>query len=407
MRMINRKNNTAKKAKGFILPFLILMMVILALIGYGMLSLSYGARLLSIRQTSDTYAIAAAEAGIIHAVVKMNDKLQTDEVWNNSSLILLNTSEYDLPNCDAKYSFGIIGDPDTGFVISATGTSGNATRTFYAMTILRGVCDYGILVKDKLVLKNGSLISAYNSDTGKSNLPTAIGNTNIESDKIDLDKATVNGDVLVGTGGDPEKIIKNPGIITGILKPMTTPAEFPPVKTPWGMFYKGSIIKQSVTLFGLWGSGKYSKVNLEKNNVLEIIGDVTMYVTGDFKLQDYAQIKIKDDGKSSLTLYIGGNFEAQENTVINSLTQKPDNFKIFGVDKDSQDIKFKCNSNIFCTVYAPDAKVEIDQDGNFFGSVVCDEFYLKKPSKFYHDRALTKDIDDEGVYFGISRWYEP
>ena len=263
----NLKYHIQHKTRGFILPLVVIIMVIMVFMGFGMLSLGYNAKIQVLRQNEDTLAIAAAEAGITHAVVRMNSKLIDEQEWDNTSLVALNVSRAQLPNTNARYEFDIVGSPSRGFVITSTGSCGTTSRTFYALTLLRGVFDYGILVKDELKMYDNSSATAYDSKTGRTDLMTILATAKAKgSDLIDLKGAYVNGNVMVGPYGDPEKIINNPGVITGTIDAMDSPAEFPEVSVPTELVYKGKIEKQTVILSGPSGSGEYSKIVLEKEN---------------------------------------------------------------------------------------------------------------------------------------------
>jgi len=417
MKKEKRYRQRYESRQGFVLPFVIILMVVMVLVGFGMLALGYNAKVQALRQSDDAYATSAAEAGIVHMVERMNNKLDEDDEWNNTTLFMLNMPKTSLANSYAQYKVGIIGNPSIGFVITSTGTSGQTTRTFYALTLLRGVFDYGILVKDKVKLHENCVIAAYNSETGQSGLGTILAAVSSKGDDtIDLKEAYVQGDVLVGPGGNPEKMIDNPGTITGSLGNISSVPEFPEVTVPDGLVYMGEIKDISSdddvsgSILAISGKYKYSKIELEKNNILEISGDTTIYVTGDVKIGDSAEIRIKNDGASRLALYVDGKFELKDDAIINNLTQKPKNFKLFGSNPDKQDIKIDIDRegyNFYGVVYAPNAKVEAGLDGDFYGSFVCDQFELKSESSFFHDRSMTKNINDAGVYFGIGRWYEP
>lgn len=421
MRIEKRYLRQFQSGRGFVLPFVVVLMVVMVLVGFGMLSLGYNAKVQSLRYSEDTYAISAAEAGIVHMVERMNDKLEEDEEWDNTTLFMLNMPYVKLPNSHAEYRVRIIGNPSMGFVITSTGRSGQAKRTFFAMTLLRGVFDYGILVKDKIKLYENCVVSAYNSETGQSGLGTIIATVDSKGGAtVDLKEAYVHGDVLVGPGGDPDKMINNRGTITGKAGNISSMPEFPEVSVPdeleYNWWFKNKIKSGDGeetlpgTTFAISGNKNYSEIELSNNDVLEISGDTSIYVTGDVEIEDSAEIRIKDDGTSSLTLYVDGKFEIKDGAIINNLTKKPENFKLFGSSPKNQKIEIDTDRqgyNFYGVVYAPNAEVEVGLDGDIYGSFVCDKFELKSESSFYHDRSTTKNINDAGVYFGIGRWYEP
>ncbi|MFA5783327.1 MAG: hypothetical protein WC962_00450 [Phycisphaerae bacterium] len=400
--------NAKSKKEGFILPLVIIVMVIMVTVGFGMLSLGYNARMLAVRQAEDTYSIAAAEAGVAHIVSRMNEKLAEDDEWDNTTLFTLNIPETELPNSYSSYFVKISGDPTSGFVITSTGTCGIATRTFYALTLLRGVFDYGILARNTITLKAGSSAMGYNLKTGEMGLSTILATARTQGEgSINLNGAYVNGSVLVGPYGNADEMIVNEGVITGIKGDMENFPKFPAVSPPSELEDKGTI-EGNVVLNGASGSGRYDGIVLKGAEALEIEGDVILHVTGEIIVPHFTQIKIKE--ASSLTLYVNGKFEVKDNAIISNLTERPEKFKLFGSAVSAQEIIISTvhsNYNFYGAVYAPNARVEMNVRGDLYGSFVCDSFELKSVSTFYHDRSISKDINQDGVYFGIGRWYEP
>lgn len=401
--------HTKSKREGFILPLVIIVMVIMVTVGFGMLSLGYNARMLAVRQAEDTYSISAAEAGVTHIVSRMNEKLAEDDEWNNTTLFTLNIPETELPNSYASYFVKISGDPTSGFVITSTGTCGSATRTFYALTLLRGVFDYGILARNTITLKASSSAMGYNLKTGEMGLPTILATARTQGEGcINLNGAYVNGSVLVGPYGNTDELIVNEGVITGIKGNMETFPKFPEVSAPADLADKGTIENRSAVLLGASGSGRYDNIKLQGNQILEIEGDVVLHVTGDVVVPNFTQIKIKE--ASSLTLYVDGRFEVKDNAIISNLTERPEKFKLFGSAAIEQEIIINTvfrTGDFHGVVYAPNAKVTMAVRGDLYGSFVCDSFELNSASTFYHDRSISKDVNQDGVYFGIGRWYEP
>lgn len=398
---------TQRNIKAFILPFLAILMVILVLVGYGMLSLGFNARIKALRHTQDIYAISAAEAGMTHAIIKMNDKLNTEKTWDNSTLPSLNLYDVNLPKAFADYSFEIAGNPATNFLIKSTGRSGPATRIFAARTMLRSVYEFSILVKKNLILYPNSKVTAYNSETSETGLKVLMGTNSIGDDSvIILNGAVIDGDVLVGVSGDPNEVIKNSGTINGMATAMLLAASFPDVYPPTGLSSHGSINGPAV-ISGAAGSGQYKDINLGNDQTIEIVGNVVMHVTGDIDMKNGSEIKIRDDGTSSLIIYLDGDLDAKEGSGINNETGIPTNFQLYGTGSAGQVIELKAKNEFYGGVYAPNASLGIKAGGDIYGSFVGTNFELKSKSTFHHDKALNKtDINDEATFFTIRRWYE-
>jgi cytoskeletal protein CcmA (bactofilin family) len=398
-------------ANGFVLPLVIVLIIVLFFIGGGLLTLGFEARIQALRNTQDIYARAAADAGVAQALLKMNNKILAEPTWDNSTLGLLAETDVHLPNSNADYSFNITGSPATGFTIVSTGTSGIRQRTIYATTRLKSVFDYTVLVKRNLVLYPNTSVIGYNSTTGEVGVPIQIGTASLEDDSIIiLNNATVDGDVLVGVGGEPDDIINSKGVITGITDDLPQIVFFPEIDkpdlsdaTPANLTIKGTTVT-------ITGSGNYDSINLSQqatiSGILEIDGTVQLYVTGDIELGQGCEIVIKNNG-SSLELYLVGDMSAKEDAGINNETTIPGNFKLFGVGSEEQIIELKAKNDFYGAVYAPYADISIKAGGDIFGSFTGDNFEMKSKSVISGDAALLDvDINDTGVYFAINSWRE-
>ncbi|MHC4266324.1 MAG: DUF7305 domain-containing protein [Planctomycetota bacterium] len=400
--MTERRQKRTKRFKsGFALPLVASIMVVLLLMGTSMLSLGQHARIRSIRTTSDIGARTAADAGLAKAFFLLNKKAIDEISWNNDVLPSIEEVQT-LPNSSEAYSFNITGNPGTEFTIVSTGWSGLAERKVYATTRMRGIYDFAVAVKQNLVLYPNSKVNGYNSKSGVSDLKVDIGTNGVGGDSvIVMNGATVNGDVYIGPGGDPEIVIKNSGEITGNTYPMSMEVYFPLVDPLTGLAYKG-FIKSDATI-GPTDSGEFSYIALGNSEVVTIDGgDVVMYVTGDIDMGNGAEIIIEPG--SSLTMYVDGNWESKEGSGINNLDGIPGNCTIYGTGEPGQTIDLKAKNEFYATVYAPDAVVGIKAGGDIYGSFTAQDFELKTVN--YDTELSNKDIDDEGIYFAVSSWRE-
>ena len=198
------------------LPLVVVFLAVSVLMGYGLLSLGFNARIKALRHTEDITAIASAEAGITRAIYLMDEKLKAEYVWDNTTLGDLAITDAAIINSDGAYSFTITGSPLAGFSIESTGTAGIAERTFYATTMLKTVYEYSIAVKGDITLYSGSLIEGYNSSTGETGLSTLIGTNSTNNNSVTVQPgAKIKGDLVVGINGEPNDVIDNRGTITG------------------------------------------------------------------------------------------------------------------------------------------------------------------------------------------------
>jgi hypothetical protein len=389
---------------------MVVVMILLAM-GTGLLNLGLHSRIISIRTTSDIAARSAADAGLIKALFEMNKKLQV-ETWDGSTL--LKAIDTSLPNCDAVFSYNVTGDLASGYIIKSVGTAGQAQKTVYATLELRGLFEHAILTKGNLVLKPDTLVDGYNSqDLLDTDVEVNIGTQSTADASIVLNNGvTVEGDVIVGLGGDPDTVIKDLGATTG-YQLSGTEEEPLPLITPPALPVMGVDITatgETVTLDPT-KNGQYGNINVTKGGtvgVLEISGgDVVLYITGSIELGESCEIIVRGD--STLTVYIDGDIHCRTNSAINNeiSPEDPMKFQLYGTSESTQFFDLKAKTTWSAVIYAPNADVDLYAKGDFYGSVVADNFELKSGGNYHYDEALREvEVDDEGVRFVVKRWHE-
>lgn len=387
------------------LAFVVSIIVVLVLLGSGLLALGSTSRIKSVRSTSDILARAAADAGLTRCLYLMHQKLVSEEVWDNSTLGDIYASNNRLESSNEYYSFNVVGDP-SGFTVTSVGRSGLSSRTVVAMTGLRSVFDGATVVKKRVVLYPNSSVVGYNSSSGVG-VPARIGTNSIMANSIVLSSGViVDGDLLIGVGGDLEEVILNNGVITGVAGELDSPMYFPEVEAPevTGPDTDLKVTKSTVTLDS-GDSGRYSSISLSNAGFIEIDGDVVLYVTGDIDLGNDCEITIKSG--SSLVVYVDGDFEGKNGSSVNNENSLAGDFKLFGTGEFGQTIDLKAKSEFYGAVYAPNASMIVKAGGDIYGSFIGYDFEMKSKGVFHYDEALSSGgIDDEGVYFAVNRWRE-
>jgi len=385
-------------------------MVLLAM-GTGLLSLGLNSRIYSVRTTSDIAARCAADAGLTVALFEMNEKLKV-EPWSDS--VLPTAINQELSNCDATFSYKV--EPSTsGYVVESIGKSGQAEKQVYATLELQGLFEHAILTKETLTLKSGTLVDGYNSlDPLDTDADVDIGSQSILDDSIVLNSGvTVDGDVVVGVGGNPDTAIKDLGATTGDKYAATGEDPLPQITAPTNLFNMGKAISahgKTVTIVPA-DSGTYTRIVLKQTvtpGVLEISGgDVVLHITGDINLGQSCEIIVKDG--STLTLYADADIHCGNDSGINTEcpTKEAATFQLYATSQSTQYFDVKAKSEWTGVIYAPNADVDLYANGDAYGSIVAHGFEFKAGGNYHYDEALRKvDVDDEGVRFVVKRWHE-
>jgi hypothetical protein len=369
--------------------------VVMVMLSLTLILLGMHGRLNAARTGLRIRARCAADAGMVHAIFKMNKKLIDEAVWDNINLPLASVAFVQTP---ASFNYSISGAPPT-FTITSTGTCGLLQENVY---VVLNVGSYlkGIGVKETIDVKLGTTFGTLPAGGD-----IVIRSNSTESDAIGFKAfVTIPGDVIIGPGGDIDTVIdtKATTTIEGETYAASEELIFPPVVPPTGTTYVGIPITTTTTIAG--GSWRYDTINLGNGAVLSITGPTLLYVTGTTTLNNAAEVAVKFGG--SLELYLGGDLVNQNSVGFSNETDDSTNLKIYGLPGCTE-MDLKAKSDLFAAVYAPSADINLFNSGAFIGAVVGNSFDMKNSGSFVYDTNLAAIfIDDPAANFDIKRWWE-
>ena len=397
------KRKTSLQRRGAALALVMVAVVVLLVVGTGLLNLGLHGRTFAMRTGDEIEARCAADAGLTKALFEMNQKLQA-ELWDDLSLP--EAADELLAHCDAVIDYSVTGDFFAGYSVEATGKSGRATKTIGCSLPLQGLFEYAIYAKNDLDLKNSASIDWYNYDDDDDSLKIGTGST--AAAVITLkNEAIINGDVVVGVGGNPDVVIQDNGAtIAGETYAETEETPLPSITLPGWLesLPSGGTIENDTTITA--AAGKYDEIDLKNGKKIKVEGNITLYIIGDITLDNSTEIEVDGDSGSSLVLYIGGNFEGKNGSTLNNKTEDAAKLKIYGLDS-CQNMLFKNSSELYGAIYAPNADVIFYNSAAAYGAVVAKTFEQKNSADFNYDAALRDvTVDDEGVRFVAKRWQE-
>jgi hypothetical protein len=388
------------KRQGSAVPLALVAVMILLAMGVGLLNLGMSGRIYASRTANDIKARCAADAGMTMALYEMNEKLEV-KPWNDSSLP--EATNESLPYCDASFSYTVTSDPSDGYTVESIGTSDYAERTIVCVLKPQGPFEFAVFGEDGAELKNSAIVDWFNFGTDDEILK--VGTNSIASGAFSFkNSSTINGDVVVGVGGNPDSVIDDFGAtITGETRALREENVLPAITVPdWleSMPSSGTI-KNDTTVTN---SAKYSSIDLKNSKTLLIDGDIALYVTGEITLGNSAELQIDSDG--SLILYLGGNFEGKNSSNVNNLTQQAKKLQIYCLDS-CEDMRFKNSSDFYGVIYAPNASVIMDNSANLHGAIVAKTFEQSNSGTFNYDANLRDaSVYDEAVRFVVTNWHE-
>jgi len=213
-----------KNKRGSILPFAVVLVILLFVMGLALTRLGLNARMAAARTTAEISARAAADAGFAQAIRLMNKSL-AKKPWDGTPIPAV--SDVMLSGSDARYSYNVT-KKGTYYQVASTGESGIAQRKVYGILTLESLLS-GIGVKKVIDLKVGVTFSA------KPKSRFAMRTNSIEDNAIILKSGvTIPGDVICGPGGDPDEVInvKSTTTILGDSYAAQSEIDFPPVVLP-------------------------------------------------------------------------------------------------------------------------------------------------------------------------------
>ena len=413
---INKKIKkwTQTKRGGFAIAIALCAVILVLIIGVGVLSISTQRRMMGVRGCSEISARCAADAGLTEALFSMNKTLEA-KTWNDNSLPFV--TDEALPNSDATFSYKVTkiaaaDSNDDVYSIESTGKSGLAQRKVSSTLELKSLFEYALFVEQNITLKMGTSITAYNVDADDK--PLQIGTNSTTAAAITAKVGvTIDGDVVVGSNGDPETVINNQkeSVITGQTNPQFKDEKFRQIKVP--QYLKD--MASSGTLTGsitLTGPAKYDSVNLTGSvgaDTITIDGVVELYVIGDLRIGNSDKLVIVDantNPDACLVIYLGGNLIIDNSGTINNLSKDASKLKIFGLNTCTY-FDFKNSGDFFGAIYAPTADVLLHNSVQMYGAVVCKNFDQYVNANFHYDMNLREAApSDIGAHLEIKRWIE-
>ncbi len=397
------------KRKGSTIALVMIVLVILLLAGAGLLNLGMHSRMAAVRDASEISARCAADAGLAKALYEMNLQLAAG-AWSDSNLPY---AMYEpLPGSEATFGYTVTPDTNDRYDLQAMGNSGRSQKTVSASLGIKGIFEYAVFAND-IEFKSGTTIDAYNLGAGGK--PLKIGTNSTSAGAITAKSGvTIDGDVVVGVGGDTDVVIdsKAEAAITGVT--YSLPSKHPTKSINVPGWLKSAPSQGTITTgTTITTSGKYDAINLladpNKLETLVIDGDVSLYVVGDIRLGNNDEFQVVDAGTNpdaSLTLYVEGNILFDNGSTVNNLSMDCRAFQIYGLDTCTS-IQFKQGGTIYATIYAPNADIQLFNGVELFGAIVGKTIAQDAAGSIHYDASLRQvSATDVGVRFVVERWSE-
>lgn len=171
--------------------------------------------------------------------------------------------------------------------------------------------------------------------------------------------------------------------------------------------YSGGIIPTS----GLLGGTNYTyllngvlvskyymtSLSLNASQIMMVVGNVTLYVTGNLTVSGSAAIVIAPG--SSLNLYLGGNMNCAGQGVVNQ-TLAPANFIVHGLPTCTS-ISYSGGNDFYGVVNAPECNLSFSGGSSAYGAFVANSISLTGQGGVHYDEAL-----GSAPNYAVASWNE-
>lgn len=430
------------RERGAVLIVTLLIMAVLALALTSYVSLNLNSARLAQRGFQQTAAFNLAEAGAEEALWSFNQaNAGAATAWSDwalaSGTAKRNLTGFDLGSATGSVKVHVDNYAPSGsarpsvVALSTVEAPGGASVTKMVEVTLRRRSRFsaGLMAKDTITFSgNRASVDSWNSDPDNdaSTAPVAysaatrndrgtVASVAVETRKVLVNQADVYGFVYTG-GAQPE--VGSNGSITGRDTPTGVSvdasriatdfsATFPDVAAP----LDGTVLAAIGATLGTAGTAtkwRCPSLSLSGRQTLTIYGDVTLVLTGGAgtrTLDVTGQGSIIIAANSSLTLYSEGDLLIAGNGLANNNT-RPSTCLIYGTNTSTsgQRMQIAGNGTLTAALYAPNADITLNGNGDIFGGAVGRTITLTGNADFHYDESL--ENLDSGMPFGVDRWRE-
>lgn len=254
---------------------------------------------------------------------------------------------------------------------------------------------------------NGNGNSTYAHDAG--NIGSNAGVVVDSNTKIWGDATPGPGDTVLALGSS---------MISGSTTPNTDLVPMPGVNVPAIPSMGDVTVDGGDTTFISSGNHHIGEFLMESSATVQVTGPATI-VFDSFTIGSNAEFLV-DATNGPVEIYVLGDFVMNSNTLISSDTYTPaditinllsDNILDPGLDVDLDEVDFDSNAQLYGTVYAPNAAIEINSNFELFGALVGRTVHLDSNARVHFDEALLQANQGDEINFETVAWrqrsYQP
>lgn len=352
-------------------------------------------------------ALAAAEAGIDATLFRMNH-------WSDGTPTMSSTSGV---VSGGAYVVSILpaysGDPST-YMLRSTGSVESTRRGIEAVvspTATR-LYEYAAFGASGVTLDSNSRTDSYDSSLGAyaSQAVNGHGSGRHGGENGDIGS---NGDV---TGASNIKVwgdvtaggtVHVPhGSVSGHIEQNAPPKTLPPIVVPATVSALAASARNvggnsSVTVAA--GDHHWSSFVMDSNATITIRGPARIVVDGPARASSNTRVLI-DSSNGPVDFYFRAAVQFDSNTEIRSLNRRPEDVKL-QITTDNRSggppVEIDSNAEVYALVYAPNASLRLDSNGQLYGAVIADRIRLSSNYRIHYDEDAAHE-GEPGRYHALS-----
>lgn len=245
----------------------------------------------------------------------------------------------------------------------------------------------GVGLGDSLAVANGGLIDSWDSSLGDyADTQGTQAFIALNTDNVAIDaNGTVGGSIFVGPDGDPS-VLSSGGQVAGYAGALDQPGAIPSITVPTINPNVGNLNVANNSTYVLNADTHCSDFLVRQNGIVEVDGNVTLICDGTMTLRQNAQIKLLPGAR--LNIYTLSRVDiVYQNAGINTNTEDPS--RVMWYHTSTEPFTVEENSLIYATIIAPNAQLNINNNGEVFGKVIADSVEINNNGELHVDTATS------------------
>ena len=316
-----------------------------------------------------------------------------------------------------------LGGSDTRLVSTGTAQGQKVRSELIVREVETGVPSFGVFGDELLYIESNAFVDSYNSSLGPyatqaiftdGNDVWASENGHIASNAniYVTQNGGVHGDATPGVTSTTT--VSGNATVSGSTLSISTPFVMPTLEFPPGTPSGNLIVSGDQTL----ASGTYflNDLTLNANSTLTVTGPV-VFVVDDLQLKSNSELVI-DTTAGGAEFYVRDDFILESNTLLAPLSLDPSQLSVslkgnnvidptvdVEIDPDLE-VGFKSNSQMYGTLFAPKAYIEIRSNFELFGALMARRLLISSNSMIHYDEHLGEVDEDTEINYEIVGWRE-